>query len=85
MKRVFTLVVIAVLFITHGTAQTLDKYIEKLETARNNKGELSEAYLQALDSVIIQANSANELNTAILYRGKHLETVRKMKGETNAE
>ena len=75
MKRVFTLVVIAVLFITHGTAQTLDKYIEKLETVRNNNGELSEAYLQALDSMILQANAVNELNTAILYRGKHLETV----------
>ena len=85
MKRVFTLVVIAVLFITHGTAQTLDKYIEKLETARNNNGELSEAYLQALDSMILQANAVNELNTAILYRGKHLETVKKMKGERCVE
>jgi CHAT domain-containing protein len=85
MKRVFTLVFIAISFITLGTAQTLDKYIEKLETARNNNGELSEEYLQALDSVILQANALNGLNTAILYREKHLETVKKLKGDDSIE
>ena len=81
MRRLFTLAIIAVSFITFGTAQTLDRSIENLETVRNINGELSEAYLQALDSVIQQANEINELNTVIVYRKKHLETVRKMKGD----
>ena len=85
MRRLFALAVIAVSFITFGMAQSLDRSIENLEIVCNINGELSEAYLQALDSVIIQANSANELNTAILYRGKHLETVRKMKGDSCIE
>lgn len=81
MRRLFALAVIAVSFITFGMAQSLDRSIENLETVRNINGELSEAYLHALDSVIQQANEINELNTVIVYRKKHLETVRKMKGD----
>lgn len=81
MRRLFALAVIAVSFISFGIAQSLDRSIENLETVRNINGEFSEAYLQALDSVILQANALNELNTVIVYRKKHLEIVRKMKGD----
>ena len=85
MRRLFTLAIIAVSFITFGTAQTLDRYIENLETVRNINGELSEAYLQALDSVILHASLSDDLVSAISFRKRHLDIVKQMKGESCVE
>ena len=64
-----------------AAAQSLDKALEQLELVRAQKGEKSEEYLSALDSVVLKANISGEKAMALAYRQQHLDIVKQMKGE----
>lgn len=64
-----------------ANAQSLDKALERLETVRSQKGEQSQEYLTALDTVIWAASMTGDNSMAISYRQHHLDIARLLKGE----
>ena len=85
MKRFVLLLLALYGFSFYGTAQSLDKALERSEMIREQKGEQSQEYLAALDSVIQYASLSEELETALSYRKAHLNIIRQMKGEDCVE
>lgn len=81
MKRFVLLLMAFTALPFFAAAQSLDKTLEQLEFVRLQKGEQSEAYLSALDSVILKANISGEKAMALAYRQQHLDIVKQMKGE----
>lgn len=85
MKRFFLILLAFTAFPFFAAAQSLDRALEQLEAARMKNGEQSQEYLSVLDTVILKANMAGETPTAFTYREKHLDLVKKMKGNESVE
>jgi CHAT domain-containing protein len=64
-----------------ANAQSLDKALERLETVRSQKGEQTQEFLTALDTVIWAASMTGDNSMAISYRQQHLDIVKLLKGE----
>ena len=81
MKKIILLVFAMLSFSFFADAQSLDMALEQLESVRAQKGEQSQEYLSALDSVILKADMVGESSMAISYRQQHLGILKQMKGE----
>lgn len=81
MKKIILLAATLFSLSFFGNAQSLDKALERLEKVRSQKGEQSQEYLTALDTVIWAASMTGDNSMAISYRQQHLDIVRRLKGE----
>lgn len=81
MKKIILLAATLFSLSFFANAQSLDKALERLETVRSQKGEQSQEYLTALDTVIWAASMTGDNSMAISYRQHHLDIVKQMKGE----
>ena len=85
MRKILLLIVFVCSLGIIGKSQSFDKALEQMELARVQKGEQSQEYLSALDSVVFYAGSLNRFDTALLYRRQHLEIVKTIKGDFSNE
>lgn len=85
MKRLVLLLLSLLSLSLYVSAQSLNQTFEKLEVVRLRKGEQSQEYLSALDTVILKANTIGDLETAFNYRKKHLDILKRLKGEVDVE
>ena len=85
MKKILLLAAALLSLSFFANAQSLDRALERLETVRSQKGEQSQEYLSALDSVIVNATMLGEISKSFVYRQQHYDIVKQMKGETSVE
>ena len=85
MKKILLLLVALLSLSLFANAQSLDKALEQLETVRVQKGEQSQEYLSALDSVIKVAYLTNNHEVRYNYRKKYVEILEEIKGKNNGE
>ncbi len=85
MKKIVLLIFAIFSLSFYVDAQSLDKALEQLELVRTQKGEQSEEYLSALDSVIINASRLGEKETAIAYGKQNHDILIKLKGVNDVE